>query len=342
MLAGMAKALANLVAVITPKRTWFQFRLRSLFVLVALAAVPCAWLAWKMHHKWRERDAVAELRSLGVWVGYDWQWAIEPQPPGPAWIRKHFGDDFFAEVQYVGGFIPDDIDIEPLRADRYSANEEGLRRAYESFLARWDRLGAPRWTWDFYQENKVADQNMAHVAWLPRLKQLNLADARITDAGMANLEYLKDLVHLNLAFTHVTDAGIVFLSKLTRLKSLILTGTGITDQGLIHIAELNGLETLELGRTDVSDIGLIHLRGLTRLKSLNLDKARVTDDGLDELSVLVALERLDLERTQVTDSALARFKEWPKLTELNLSRTRTTYKGVAELRKSLPKCSIHR
>jgi len=342
MLMGMAKALANLVAVITPKRTWFQFRLRSLFVLVALAAVPCAWLAWKMHYKWRERAAVAELRGLGVWVGYDWQWAIEPQPPGPASIRKHFGDDFFAEVQYVGGFIPDDVDLEPLLAERSDANKAAWMRAYEKFLARWQRLGAPSWDQPFYKENRVSDQTMARIAWLPRLKQLHFADARITDVGMAHLARLRDLEHINLAFTHVTDVGMVNLVNLTRLKSLILVGTDITDRGLIQLARLHRLESLDLGRTGVSDAGLIHLRGLTRLKSLNLDKARVTDAGLDDLSVLVALERLDLERTQVTDSALARFKEWPKLTELNLSRTRTTYKGVAELRKLLPKCSIHR
>jgi hypothetical protein len=41
MLIGMAKPLAKMVALLTPKRRWIQFRLRTLFVLVAIAAVPC-------------------------------------------------------------------------------------------------------------------------------------------------------------------------------------------------------------------------------------------------------------------------------------------------------------
>ncbi len=64
----MLKPLAKLVALLMPKRTWFQFRLRTLFVLVLVAAVPCGWLKWKMVRKERERRAVAEisLNETGV------------------------------------------------------------------------------------------------------------------------------------------------------------------------------------------------------------------------------------------------------------------------------------
>src|SRR5205809_418847 len=42
-LAFMAKPLAKLVSLLKPKRRWAQFRLRSLFVLMAVLAVPCGW-----------------------------------------------------------------------------------------------------------------------------------------------------------------------------------------------------------------------------------------------------------------------------------------------------------
>jgi len=59
----MAKPLAKFVKLLTPKRRWFPFRLRTLFVLVANVAVPCAWLAWGSEHK-RQRTAVAENQRL--------------------------------------------------------------------------------------------------------------------------------------------------------------------------------------------------------------------------------------------------------------------------------------
>jgi len=46
---------------------WLQFSLKWLFVLVAIVAMPCGWLAWKMEAKRREREAVAEITRLGGW-----------------------------------------------------------------------------------------------------------------------------------------------------------------------------------------------------------------------------------------------------------------------------------
>jgi hypothetical protein len=83
MLIDMVATLAKFVRVLTPKRPWFQFSIRSLFVLVAIAAVPCVWMAWKMEHKRNERAAVAALRGLGATVYYDWE-VEEIDPPGPA------------------------------------------------------------------------------------------------------------------------------------------------------------------------------------------------------------------------------------------------------------------
>jgi len=62
----------TLVSMPKPKRTWLQFRLRTLFVLVLVAAVPCGWLKWKIDRKQKERAAVAEINNLGGQVYYDW------------------------------------------------------------------------------------------------------------------------------------------------------------------------------------------------------------------------------------------------------------------------------
>jgi len=83
-------------------RRWLQFNLKSLLILVFVVALPCAWLAWKLDLKRRERAAVAEVKKLGGRVAYDWEDPFsEDEPPGPRWVRKLLGDDFFAHVVTV-------------------------------------------------------------------------------------------------------------------------------------------------------------------------------------------------------------------------------------------------
>ncbi len=82
----MAKPLAKLVDLLTPKRTWFQFRLRTLFALVAMLCIPLAWLALRLPEKRRERAAVAMVNEFGGTVNYDWE-GKTAEPPGSKWLR---------------------------------------------------------------------------------------------------------------------------------------------------------------------------------------------------------------------------------------------------------------
>jgi hypothetical protein len=86
----MAKPFAKLVSKLTPKRRWFQFRLRTLFVLVAVAAVPCACLNGKINQKRREPEAISATAELGGCVLYydqfekdDFRYYSRRNPPGP-------------------------------------------------------------------------------------------------------------------------------------------------------------------------------------------------------------------------------------------------------------------
>lgn len=66
----------------TPQRRWFQFRLRTLLVIMTLASVPCAWASYSLkwiadRHRalesgqfrtsmiWDDRIAPASLRIFG-------------------------------------------------------------------------------------------------------------------------------------------------------------------------------------------------------------------------------------------------------------------------------------
>src|SRR5258708_36913093 len=110
MLVGMVKVLAKFGTRFQPKRRWAQFSLASLLVMVAMLCVPLAWLGPKMQSKRREREAIAAVRRMdgSAWYGYqlDQRGMVlrnASSPPGPAWIKELVGDDFFADIERVGG-----------------------------------------------------------------------------------------------------------------------------------------------------------------------------------------------------------------------------------------------
>ena len=97
-------------------------------------------------------------------------------------------------------------------------------------------------------------------------------------------------------------------------------------QGIVRYANLRGsaleravadvLESPPLPYAQITDAGLAHLKDLTLLKSLSLAHTHVTDTGLEHLKSLTGLEKLNLNGTRVSEAA------------------------IAQLRRSLPNCSI--
>ena len=86
----------------TPKRRWYQYSLRTLFVFMVLCAIACSWFAVKMQRVSEREETVRAIRKEGGWVWYDYKRnaapGSTPEPPGPLWMRKLLGDNFFAKV----------------------------------------------------------------------------------------------------------------------------------------------------------------------------------------------------------------------------------------------------
>ena len=85
------------------RRRWVQFSLRTLLVFVTLCAVASSWFVVKMKQVKKRREAVKAIMEAGGSVRYEYSVNAQlsgstPKPPGPAWIRKLLGDDFFATV----------------------------------------------------------------------------------------------------------------------------------------------------------------------------------------------------------------------------------------------------
>src|SRR5579863_5667165 len=94
----MAKPLARLVALLTPKRRWAQFSLGTMFVVVTALGV---WLGVVVNRANRQREAVVAIEALGGTVYY-----AEPDEdaseafPRP-FLRRWLPRDYFDEVRLV-------------------------------------------------------------------------------------------------------------------------------------------------------------------------------------------------------------------------------------------------
>jgi hypothetical protein len=84
---------------------------------------------------------------------------------------------------------------------------------------------------------KPGDADLAPLAELPRLTDLDLVGAPISDGGLALLSGLRSLKHLYLDQTAVTDNGLVHLAPLSRLRYLSLRGTKCTSTGVAKLRQ---------------------------------------------------------------------------------------------------------
>jgi Leucine-rich repeat (LRR) protein len=253
------------------KRRWFQFSLRSLLIFTLICAIPCAWLGRKIEQKRKEREAVESMVKDGFSVMYDSQ--LDPrgtpysneQPPGPGWLRKVLGDNFFSEAKRV--FVFGD------RRGTKTCTDAGLERIGELTHLQWVSLDS----------TNVSDSGLVRIEALTELQILDLGDTAITDVGLEHVEGLSQLSSLYLTGTKITDAGLERVKGLTRLVALGLEGTKVTDAGLEKLTNLTRLGNLILDGTKVSDAGIAKLKGLTNLRFLYLNGTKVTAAGVAEL-----------------------------------------------------------
>jgi len=242
-----------------PKRRWYQYSLRSMFVLTTLVAMACSWYAYEMKQAAERRAMIEAIIEAGGGVKYydaDNSYT-DGEPPGWfSWLRKLHGDEHLGNAVTV--YFYNTIHLEHI---------EDLT----SLESLW--LGG----------TFVKDAEMVHLKGLANLEELWLYYTDITDAGLVHLKDLTNLTCLRLSGTDIGNEGLRHLKGLTSLTCPELGNTDITDKGLAHLKDMEDLKELELSYTKVSDVGLVHLHGLTRLRTLEVNDTCVTDDGLKEL-----------------------------------------------------------
>jgi hypothetical protein len=277
------------------KRRWFQFSLRTLLILVTLLCIGVAIIS---NRAMRQKAAISAILKDGGDVDYAHNFPQRAEPPGPAWLRKLLGDDFFATVISV-----------TVRTDAGMEQLDDLPALLNVRVLPAPTIGAA--------PDKLTDAGLTHLQRLTQLRTLQLQRTSMTDAGVVSFNRLTKLNILELDYTELTDSGLARLTSLTELGILSLRGTKVTDAGMKHLSGFENLYILDLGETNISDAGLAQLVGLPRLEIVHLDSTKITDAGLEQLKRFPMIDRLDLRSTNVTDEGVKALRRtMPKLFEI--------------------------
>lgn len=234
MLYGMPATESVAVDTAATRRRWFQFSLRTMFVLMTVVGALCGWLGLRIRHGWEQRRAVLAIKELGGSVGF--------AAPSTWWqrskrLRDLFGDEVLLDVREVNlNMVPVD--------DAGLAHIAGFTQLVELRL----------------NSSMVTDAGLAHLSALRDIEFLDLANTSISGSGFRHCGRLTKLEILAVNGTRLNDLGASYLRDKTELRRLYVYGTPITDQGILHLQRLRALESLVLTGTQVSDEGLERIR----------------------------------------------------------------------------------
>jgi uncharacterized protein (TIGR02996 family) len=213
-------------------------------------------------------------------------------------------------------------------------------------------------------ETEITQTGLATLRNLPKLKKLRLICPGEPDAVAEICSGLQGLRSLSLQSCSITDRGLNFLTERLRLKELWLESDAITDESVRKLVSMEGLTRLVLHDASVTHATVLELAALRELRHFRIDMsliddqmvwalshfpmldfldvpARVSDIALQYLPRMKNLRRIRFNRSQITDYGILRYlasMRW--LDSITFANTSVTAKGVAKLRKGLPKCEI--
>ena len=342
------------------KRRFLQFSLRAVLVLITIFAM---WLGYVCKLARDQKTAVDRVYELRGWVYYEHEYhkgrhVKGAKPPGPTWLRKIIGNEFFQDVTRVGLSKTDVTDADLRLVGR-------LTSLHSLDLS----------------ETVISDAGLVHIADLRELSELSLANTKVTGSGLQYLQNLRNLNSLNLPYTRVDDDRLKHLTVLPKLGDLSIGGTSVTSEGIKHLESLRALQSLSLQDTNVDDLAIPALTRMKGLTLLVLDSTQISGKGLFELrstrpeceiwGPLVDLRNLrlgraggiaqlnqvvkrmqslheeghpmkliDLAHSDILDEHLLALHNLEGVQAIDLRGTHVTDDGLDQLRKALPQCEI--
>lgn len=169
-----------------PNRRWFQYRLRTLLIAIAVCGVAFRVLAEPVFNAHRQARAVDAIQASGGHVYW-----CQGSPIFPDWVPG-----WSMSICGCG--------------ERYS--QIWISHIYLSLNAGDAQLGpvadCPNLKVLVMKKSHVTDAGLAQLRNLRQLAIISAQETQITDAGLAELQSLPGLKRLDLSGTRVTRKGI--------------------------------------------------------------------------------------------------------------------------------------
>ena len=323
----------------TPDRPRRRFAVRvTLGGLMLLIVALAVWMGWATNKVRKQSRAVDAIIARGGQVIYAHQRApmaanpnainANAKPPGPEWLRKRIGDDYFQSPVHVSiarpAYQPNTARMARKPIPPPKPHDDDIMVAFADL---------PDLEFVNLDRGPTTDAGLAHLAGLKKLRTLLLGEADdITDVGLAHLAGLTKLDRLVIFNTgKITDAGVAHFSRMKSLTSLWITHENLTDEALKTIGGLPALENLlvhteseasvdpigkRAGKGKIGDVGLGYLAGLGHMKSLALPATAAGKTGFEALAKLESLESLRVETGPLSEGMLSPLRSLPKLRSL--------------------------
>jgi hypothetical protein len=228
-----------------PKLRWYQYSLRTLFIVMIICQIACCYLACLVNKARQRRAAIEMLKKSEEYIGYD---------EGPSWLRSVLGEDIFLNVY--------DVTIRSGPNDQSKANDTDVE-----LIAQFPEIK----DLTIHDAPNISD---AGIKILKNLKSLQMLDLQgcenISDLSpIANLPHLQELRLGGCKVSSLKSLGSP--ESLPQLEKLELDGTPIKDDELVNLKGLKQLKKLSLmGATNITGKGLGFLRELPHLEVCNV------------------------------------------------------------------------
>ena len=212
-----------------PKRRWFRFSLRTLFLLVLVLSV---WLGLKVEAARKQHLAIVAVKALGVQVQYDFDKKDRDRHPNePEWLINLFSIDFFHDVVEVVFSVntgsPNGSDLSKLHPELVYFPQ--LRSIVLSGIACSDDdlqylAGMKELQWLWLRSSTFTGIGLKYLGGCKKLDWLMFDDCPISDAGIEQIKNFTAIQTLYLQNSHVTDASIDLIASLPNLRQVAHKG----------------------------------------------------------------------------------------------------------------------
>lgn len=272
-----AEALAVETTRPRPRRRWFQFRLRTLLVLLTIFAVGFSFYAAQWRQRAREAVALRGLEATGYSSSF-----------GESWLPRRNSQprDVAQDLQNAKSVASIEVPrwLEKLRKSLTVRSE----RTNESRIPvlRSDGIFGRVRTLRMYHPDSItplSDAEQQHLSVLTALDTLVIYGRIFDRQNVQRLAVHSNLERLGLIGCAFEPGAFAPIGQLHSVVDLDLNGSNITDDDLVVLQALTNLRHLDLSHTEVTDAGLLHLQTLSTLRWLVLSGSRVTDEGVDRL-----------------------------------------------------------